>query len=264
LGGVERNFNATVHSIFSQVGSDSFKCIVACNEIPKLEKAYDDRLEFISLNIPTPTTWVEMARDKFWKLTIIAIRIREILDEQQNPENGIYVMPVDADDLLNCNLAKWCEDHPNEHGAVSADGYVWNGKNKFMLIYPEMHTFCGSCNIIKMYPDDLPVSLPADPSKCHDKEVAGELNARYPIRFDHNTVVLRYAAQGRAFATLPFRSTVYLRETGDNISAIYSKEQTANKTIHSRKFHLRAFLLKLLCCQYRPVTRKLKREFSIE
>ena len=105
--GVVHNFNATIKSIFNQSGSKNFRVIVACNEIPELYGKYDERLEFISLNMPTPNSWIEKARDKGWKLTEIAVRIRQILEKTDNPENGIYVMPVDADDLLNNKIAKW-------------------------------------------------------------------------------------------------------------------------------------------------------------
>lgn len=100
----------------------------------------------------------------------------------------------DADDLINCEIAKWCEDNPDEHSAVSRDGYVWDGRKRNMLIYPQLHTFCGSCNIIKMYREDLPEKMLFDVSKCHDKEIAAILNAKYPIRFNHNEVVDYYAS----------------------------------------------------------------------
>lgn len=54
-----------------------------------------------------------MARDKNWKLTVIAVRIREILETEEHPEKGIYVMPVDGDDLVNCKIAEYCCKHPN-------------------------------------------------------------------------------------------------------------------------------------------------------
>lgn len=229
-----KRLNQTIRSIFNQTCGE-FKCIVACNERPMLDREYDDRLEFICLDLPAPKVWIEMARDKFWKLTVIAARIREILEEQANPENGIYVMPVDADDLLNCEIAAYCKEHPNENGFVSNDGYVWENGSKYFRIYPKMHTYCGSCNIIKMYQDDLPDKYPEPASLCHDQKTAAILNERYPIRFDHNTVVERYAADGKSFSLLPFRSTVYVLGTGDNISSIYQKENAPSGKV--KVFH---------------------------
>lgn len=258
-GCVER-FNQTLQSIFNQT-SGAFRCIVACNEIPPLSHEYDERLEFITLDIPTPTEWVEMSRDKFWKLTMIAVRIREILEEQPHPEKGIYVMPVDADDLLSCKIAEYCEQHPDENGLVSNSGYVWQTGDNFFRKYAQMHTYCGSCNIIKMYREDLPEESPASQELCHDRETAGILNARYPIRFDHNTVVERYEKAGKPFARLPFRSTVYVLGTGDNISAIY---HSMHRKEGKDRFHPVAFLRSINVFKMHLITKKIRREFGLD
>ena len=244
--GVERRFWKTIRSIFNQEGKE-WRAIVACNEIPEMpeemEARCDDRLEFIELDMPIPTEWIEMARDKFWKLTEIAVRIREILETQKYPEKGIYVMPVDADDLLNRKIAKWCERHPDENGFVSKDGFVWENGKSYVRIYKKMYTYCGSCNIIKMYREDLPEKLPADIKLCHDKGTAASLNARYPIRWDHNIIVDKYCNMGKPFSILPFRSTVYLINNGDNISTTVVKVE---KNRGGRGFIPLLFCVKLI------------------
>ena len=252
----EKRLNNTLNSIFNQT-DDGFKVIVACNDIPKLNKKYDERLEFIKTDIAIPHTWIEMARDKFYKLTVIAYRIREILLEQDNPSNGIYVMPVDADDLLNCNIAKYVKENPNENGFVSKDGYVYyKGKNYFR-IYKNLHTFCGSCNIIKMYLDDLPSEKP-NPLLCHDQATAAELNAKYPIRFDHHIIVDKYREIAKPFAILPFRSTIYLKDTGDNISQLNSDTKVNDR------FHPIAFLRNMNIFTMKPINKKIKNEFGFQ
>lgn len=253
-----QHFNSTLSSIFNQT-NDSFRCIVACNERPPLLTEYDERLEFIEMSLPIPTEWITMARDKFWKLTRISVRIREILESQDNPEAGIYVMPVDADDLLSNKIAAHCAQYPNENGFVSRDGYFWNQNESFFRKYPEMHTFCGSCNIIKMFRNDLPDQLPAPVELCHDRETAKKLNARYPIRFDHNIVVDHYRSIGRPFSYLPFRSTVYVRETGDNISSLAHSQVKI-----SRRFHPIAFLRSINIFQIQLITPKIKKEFGMD
>lgn len=122
-----------------------------------------------------------------------------------------------------------------------------------------MHIFCGSCNIIKMYRDDLPAELPVSQDLCHDKLTAGFLNAKYPIRFDHNTVVERYATKGAPFATLPFRSTVYVLGTGDNISAIWH----ATHDIEDKRFHPIAFLRSINVFRMQIISKHIKREFGM-
>lgn len=253
--------NNTLDSIFNQT-SRQFKVIVACNDIPKLDKTYDKRLEFIVTNAPIPKTWLEMAIDKSWKLTVIAIRIREILLEQENPENGIYVMPVDADDLLNCNIAKYVENHPNENGFVSKDSYVYYKNNNYLTIYKNMYTYCGSCNIIKMYLDDLPKDYPIPIELCHDIDSAKILNKRYPIRFDHHTVVNKYKDDGKEFSILPFRSTIYIKDTGDNISDIFKIEKGLNKK--DDRIHIGVFIKKINPFTKKRFTKKIKHDFSIK
>ena len=258
----EKRFWDTIRSIFNQQGGN-FRCIVACNDIPEeMGVKYDERLEFIKLDMPIPHEWIEMARDKFWKLTIIAVRIREILEAQEHPEKGIYVMPIDADDFLNCRIAEYCEKHPDEYGFASESGYVWQENTSYFRIYKNMHTYCGSCNIIKMYLEDLPESMPASSEYCHDQKVAAELNERYPIRWDHGIIVDKYRSMGRPFAVLPFKSTVYRISTGDNISVIYHEEHSDKKV--KERFHPVAFLRSINILQYKYITQKVKKEFGIE
>ncbi|WP_347028961.1 hypothetical protein [Intestinibacter bartlettii] len=259
--GCVKRLNNTLNSIFNQTDNE-FKVIVACNDIPKLNKKYDERLEFIVTDIPIPKKWLEMAIDKSWKLTVIAIRIREILLEQNNPENGIYVMPVDADDLLNCNIAKYVKEHPYENGFVSKDGYVHYKGNNYLTIYKNMHTYCGSCNIIKMYLEDLPEDYPIPVELCHDIENAKILNKKYPIRFDHNIVVNKYKENGKEFSILPFRSTIYIKDTGDNISDIHNQEKGLNK--NDNKLHIGVFIKKINPFTKKRFSKKIYHDFGID
>lgn len=251
------NFNATIESIFNQTEPE-FHCIVACNEIPKLNKIYDERLEFIKVDTPIPSKWIEMARDKFWKLTVIAARIRKLLEESKEPQKGIYVMPVDADDLLNCHIAEWCKRNPDCNGAVSKIGYVWKKGQFYVRKYKDMHTYCGSCNIIKMYLEDLPESIPFSSESCLDKETAKILNERYPIRYDHNIVVDKYKELGRPFEILLFPSTIYVLGTGDNISSIFHNKNTV------KRFHPIALLRNINIFKIKLIDKKIKKEFGIE
>lgn len=259
---ITRLFNNTLQSIFNQKGSGNFKCIVACNDVPYLKEKYDERLEFIKMKLPIPYTWMEMAHDKFWKLTAISVRCREILENSSCPENGIYIMPVDADDLLSNRIALWCDEHPDANGFVSKEGYVWKRGERKLKIYPDMHEYCGSCNIIKMYREDLPDKMPYDDSLCHDTPTAKVLNRKYPIRFNHNEVVKKYSDIGKPFEILPFRSTIYVLGHGDNISSIYNSEYKAND---NKRFHPVALVRSVLNIRnIRRLSKSICSEFSID
>lgn len=226
---VVNDFNSTIKSLFNQI-DPNFLIYVSCNEIPDLYQKYDDRLKFFTVDNPVPKVWIEAARDKFWKYSVIACEIKKYLINTDHPENGVFVMPIDADDLFSCQISAYVNRHSDENGFVSDYGFVYHKGKNFLEKYPDMHTFCGSCNIIKMYPDDLPDSMP-DSSLCFDKETAGKLNERYPIRWNHNEVVEKYEKLGKPFKKLPFPSTIYCLNNGENISSWYSNENKNDQHI---------------------------------
>lgn len=229
---VTENFNNTLKSIFNQT-NPNFLVYVGCNEIPELYEPYDERLQFFQVANPVPKEWLEMARDKFWKYSVVAQKIRDYLLETSNPGNGVFVLPMDADDYVHNQICEYVGSHNEANGFVSEYGYVFYHKNNRLIKYNQMHTLCGSCNIIKMYLDDLPSELPA-PELCFDKETAGVLNSRYPIRWDYHILVEKYKDLGKSFSILPFPSTIYYLGNGDNISAIYSLEHASKATIMKR------------------------------
>lgn len=257
------HFHRTVRSVFNQTDPD-FRCIVACNKKPEMDREYDERLEFLELSyMPVPTCWLEMARDRLWKLLMITVRARAILEQQENPENGIYVMPVDADDLVSRRIAEYCKRYPNEHGLVSNYGYIWQSGKRYFRTYKDMHTYCGSCEIMKLYREDMPAECPAAPELCHDRDTAAWLNERYPIRFDHGIIVDHHASIGRPFKRIPFSTTVYSLGTGDNMSAIhqalYEKRSDGKKRFHPVKF-----LRDMNPFSYMPICGYAKREFGFD
>lgn len=242
----------TVRSCINQT-NPNFRVLISCDE--KIDIGIsDDRIEFIvSNNIPLPKSWEEKVRNKSWKQLVAAVRVREILMQQKHPENGIYVMPVDADDLVSSRLAQFAEDHPDENGFVSEYGYVWHGKKRYMVVYKDMHRYCGSCNIIKMYLEDLPEEIPVDVKYCYDPSVCQELTSKYIIRRDHGKIVDMYNARGLPFAVCPYPTTIYHLSTGDNISAEVCPP--------TKGLHLGLFLKKINPLDKRVITQKIINEF---
>lgn len=228
------DFNNTIKSIFNQTNSD-FMVYVGCNDIPELYEQYDDRLKFFQVNNPVPKVWIEAARDKFWKYSVVACEIKKYLKQTETPENGVFVMPIDADDLFNKHICEHVNNHVESNGFVSDYGYVYHKGKKYLEKTLNMHTICGSCNIIKMYLDDLPDNMP-DSTLCFDQKTAAFLNEKYPIRWNHNEVLEKYKNLGKEFDTLPFPSTIYCLNNGENISSWFAKENTRSnllKNIHT-------------------------------
>ena len=248
-----KDFNNTLQSIFNQTHPD-FRVYVGCNEVPELEKEYDERLHFVTADLPIPNTWEEKCRDRSWKLCLCAKQIRNDYKELLDSGKGIFIFPVDADDFVSCYLAEYAVNHPDANGFKSANSYRWVKGSSWMEITPY---FGGTMNIMKMYKNDLPEELP-DQSLCFDYETAMKLTKRYPIRWYDIEVEGKFKALGKPLERLPFRSTVYVLGTGINISDGDPNNQNTEK-----RFHPVAFLRKINPLTHKMVTTKLKNEFGI-
>ena len=247
------DFNRTLHSCFNQTNSE-FRVFVGCNEVPELYNKYDNRLNFITADLPIPNTWEERCRDRSWKLLMCAKAIRENFDSLFVSGGGIYVFPVDADDYVNCNIAQWCVDHPEANGFKAVNGYKWLKGSSWLEITPY---FGGSMNIMKMYKEDLPEKLP-DSSLCFEHDTAMKLTERYPIRWYDIEVEQKFARLGRALDRLPFKSTIYVLGTGSNISC-----GDPNNKSDKKSFHPVAFLRSINPVTHRYFTKKIKKEFGL-
>ncbi|MBE5798415.1 MAG: hypothetical protein E7321_00485 [Clostridiales bacterium] len=251
---VVRDFNNTLHSIFNQT-CDEFHVFVGCNEIPELWEKYDrNRLHFIEVNTPVPKTWQEKCRDRSWKLLNCAKAIRDRFGEL-SVQGGVFVFPVDADDYVNCHIAAYVKAHPEANGFKSKSGYKWIKNRKIMVITPY---YGGSMNIMKMYLDELPEGLP-DISLCFDEKTSAELGAKYPIKWFDIEVEGKFAALGRRLDRLPFRSTIYVLGTGENIS----EKDPKNKRVDKKRIQPVAFLRRINPFDKKLLTARIKREFGI-
>lgn len=201
---VEKDFNRTLHSLYNQTAPD-FRIIVACHDIPRLNGKYDDRVEFLVTDIPTPKTTFEMMQDKGYKLSMIGKRVREY--------GGGYTMTVDADDLVSNRIAAYVKQHPGEHGFGAKYGYVYNVGDSFVKRMYALDRVCGSCTIINYDASELPAELPAGPQDESSTETI-------IIRRAHSSLQRYMASIGRPLQRIPFPTTVYIRNTGDNHSML--------------------------------------------
>ena len=252
------DFNNTLHSIFNQT-CDDFRVYVGCNEKPDLFEEYDDRLHFVTVDLPIPKTWEEGCRDRSWKLLACAkqIKLDFFSTEQASScsQDGVFVFPVDADDFVNRKITAWCKAHPEANGFKSKTGYRWVKGTSIMQITPY---FGGTMNIMKMYPEDLPDMLP-DSRLSFTKEMSMQLTKRYPIRWYDIEVERKFAELGKPLSHLPFRSTIYVLGTGANISS----NDPANAPKEKDRFHPIAFLRKINPFDKRYLSKHVKEEFGM-
>lgn len=201
---VTKVFNRTLNSVYSQTDPD-FKIYVACHDIPVLDRKYDDRVQFLVSDRDTPATKKEMLLDKGWKISMIAKCIREA--------GGGYTMLVDSDDLVSNRIAEYVNSHSRCNGYLSNYGYVYNEGADYMKRVGNLHKLCGSCSIVYYETDDLPDKMPE--SFFDDSPVDN-----WTIRKPHYMIPDYLQEHGRGLSTIPFPTTVYVRNTGDNHSML--------------------------------------------
>lgn len=258
---VQQNFNNTLHSIFNQTDSN-FRVYVGYTDKPDLYENYDERLILIPCNTHTPKKRIEKLRDRGWKLSACANAIYNDYDELAFKEGGVFVFPVDADDLVNRNIAAFANSHPTANGFKSRKSYVYQGKKylgrKYLEITPY---FGGTMNIMKLYKEDLVDEMP-DVKYCFDYETASFLHEKCPVRWTDQEVEGLFAELGRPFTYLPFRSTIYMLGTGDNLS---DGDPNLKKKEHNKKnFHPIAFLRRIMPFNKVWITKTIQKDFGIE
>lgn len=226
-------FNRTLNSVYNQTNSE-FKIIVACHDIPVLNREYDERVEFIKVTSPMPKNKEEMMIDKGHKIHTIAMRIREY--------GGGYTMMVDADDLISNRIADYVIKNDSENGFISQNGYYYHIGNNYIK---KGHKFPnGSSTIVKYDINDLP-------NVYYDNMTTNNNENPHIIRKRHGDIPRICKELGRKLAPLPFIASIYVRDTGDNHSLIGKSES---------KFRV---LEQIIMPKIR-INDKIRKEFSID
>lgn len=120
-------------------------------------------------------------------------------------------MLVDSDDLISNRIAEYVNAHPEKNGFLSNYGYVYNEGLPYMKKMSALHRTCGSCSIVNYSVEDLPDKMPAN---FWDNSFKNS----YIIRKSHRQIPDYLKEQGRELERMPFPTTVYVRNTGDNHS----------------------------------------------
>jgi hypothetical protein len=251
---VERNFNNTLHSIFNQT-DDNFRVYVGYTDMPKLYEPFDDRLIMIPCNTHTPVERIEKLRDRGWKLSACANAIYNDLSDISFEDGGVFVFPVDADDLVNKHIAEYANSHSDANGFKSHKAYMHRKGRRYLDITPY---FGGTMNVMKLYKSDLIAEMP-DTSLCFDYATACILH-KSPVRWTDHEVEQQFADLGRPLSYFPFKSTIYLVGTGDNLS----DSDPNNKKSSTKRFHPVAFMRKISPFNKQLITRRIKQDFGIQ
>lgn len=200
---VENLFNNTLRSVFNQI-DDNFRVIVACHEKPKLDQTYDERLEFLTADFPSPTQTSQHITDKYYKKRMLIHRAQQ--------HGASYVMFVDADDYISNRLAGWVNSRNHPTGWFFKTGYEYNAIEDSIRVAPNFINICGTSAILNISNLDGFVN----------KEFTNYVRKdEYLFDFGHNEwiSILNDRKQPQLDA-IPFRAAIYVLNTGENMNFV--------------------------------------------
>ena len=147
-----------------------------------------------------------------------------MIAEELKRLGGGYTMLVDSDDIISNRVAEYVNSHPGEHGFLSAYGYVYNDGFTYIKRILAPHRICGSCAIVNYSVEDLPDKMPNSLWDDSPKD-------KWIIRKSHRMIPDYLAEQGRKLEKMPFPTTVYVRNTGDNHSMLGGTDLNTKRKI---------------------------------
>jgi hypothetical protein len=197
--GTVKLFKNTLRSVLRQ-SDPNFRVFVSCHEIPPIAELLDPRVEVIEAHW-LATAAMPMA-DKRHKLAEAARRWRE--------EGGGYLMHVDADDLINRDLVAYALTHLTARGFVIERGYEYDARTGLLSYAPRFHRLCGSSIAVNWGTSELPS---ADP-------ILDDCLYRALLDVGHARAADMFAGRGEPLEPFPFMGAIYVRNHGDNISAV--------------------------------------------
>ena len=201
----------TVRSVYNQT-NPAFRIVIACDRMPDLAFATDDRLEFLPVSSPVISTREEGDID--------AGRKRWLIARWFTLGGGGYLMFLDADDLVSNRLVSFVHKTRHQSGYVFETGYGLSVATQSVLPIPQpgiadapFHPMCGSSTIVLLSADDM------------DADNDGQSRFNRLFRRGHTTVAAAAKAEGRPMMKMPFPAAVYVLDTGLNLSLARAREE---------------------------------------
>jgi len=144
-------------------------------------------------------------------------KIKVCLTEALKDPECEYVMLVDADDMVNRNLASYVmtSNQPDCGGYTVTKGYSHVlGTNELRLL-DAFHKTCGSCNINRITVQDRELFNTHGNVNAFDRKT-------HWLFAGHASVFERIRQAGKVTFPLPFRAVIYVVNNGSNISKVTS------------------------------------------
>lgn len=209
--------------------SPDIRVILVCSETPG-GLPTDPRLIVQPVSLPTPHTQYEKMTDKYLKNKAGLAVARDFAPA--------WLMMADADDLVSRRLVEFVSRQKPHEFWYAQTGWRYNLGSKFAIKINDFYLFCGTSSVNYVTKDQLPTSID-DPMRP------------YILSMPHPEVVKSRRGAGIAVRPIPFPSTIYVLNSGENNSGNWSVKS------HDRRTRLR------LALNTRPVTPGLRHEFSL-
>src|SRR5689334_7436925 len=117
---VEKRLRQTIQSIRGS-RNVSYLIVIACHDAPDLGNEEGKDIVLLHASFAPESDVTQRLADKFRKRRLIGAWVRSNLGDQ-----GIYVMFLDADDLVHRDLANYVVSHDNRRSYLVTQGYRYD------------------------------------------------------------------------------------------------------------------------------------------
>ena len=187
----------TLRSVCAQSNA-AFKVFLVCNSRPLTEFTHP-ALTVIEQDFPLPEeTSRSRMEDKWRKLKTGLLAARQ--------DKPAFVMMMDADDCVHCDLADYVARNSGSVGWTFDQGYVHDEGSSWIHKRSNFSDHCGSSAIIRLDPSDYPRSM----SESSDNY--------FILANGHSTIKHFMISRGTPLHNLPFPGAVWMTNTGENDS----------------------------------------------
>jgi len=195
----QRNLRRTVRSAMRAAAADDALIVVACHDEPDLTSAAAANVHVLPVPFPEPTNTQDAGRDKSRKRRSIGAWLGERLDS-----GAVYVMFLDADDLVHRDVVRHTLAHGHEHGSYLVnDAYSFDLRRRLLQHRPEGFDWArGSCFVCRFTLDELPTS--ADETTSAFAQFGASPDQRGHLEYPELATEL-----GRPPVPFPFAAAVY-------------------------------------------------------
>lgn len=228
--------NSTLKSLMQQ-DSKNYQVILVCNS-PPLDFIPNEHITLVQESFSIPKSWDEANADIYTKVKRGMLEVKNL--QLIRPDSSVFVMRVDADDLVSNRLVSFAERFQNSDGWYFAIGYIYEIGKNHMFIRPRFNAVSGTSHIIKCTYSDFPKSMETPPTEWLD------------VIWQHLRVNELLKPKSRKLTFLPFPGAVY-RINPQNLSSTNLEDK--------RFSSLKSVLWKILC--KRKLTTKIINEFKL-